>query len=276
MLILLAWCGRGNIVEVMKKRLFRLQVRGSFITFANEKKIREMRIGIIVAMEKELRQLRGLMDELNIERHGKKDFIRGRIAGSEVVLVQSGIGKVNAAIGAVELINNYAPELIMSTGVAGGASTDLNPMDVVVGTRYIYHDVYCGSEVSYGQFVGMPPHFDAPKEIVGKALALRCKEKIVAGEIVSGDWFVDTKEKMAAILEKCPKAVAVDMESASIAHTCYVYRVPFVSFRIISDVPLKDTNASQYYDFWDKIAEGSFEVTRMFIEELSSLTRSEK
>ena len=227
-------------------------------------------------MEKELRQLRGLMSDVSVVRHGKHDFIEGNIGGNEVMLLQSGIGKVNAAIGAVEMISAYSPELMVSSGVAGGACTELNPLDVVVGTRYMYHDVYCGSEVSYGQFVGMPPHFDAPKEIVGKALALRCKEKIVAGEIVSGDWFVDTKEKMAEILEKCPKAVAVDMESASIAHTCYVYRVPFVSFRIISDVPLKDTNASQYYDFWDKIAEGSFEVTRMFIEELSSLARSEK
>ncbi len=230
-----------------------------------------MRIGIIVAMEKEMRQLRGLMDEQSIERHGKNDFIRGGIGGNEVILLQSGIGKVNAAIGAVELINNYSPELVMSSGVAGGASIDLNPMDVVVGTRYRYHDVYCGNDVSYGQFVGMPPHFDAPKEIVQKALGIECKERIVAGEIVSGDWFVDTKEKIAAILEKCPKAVAVDMESAAIAQTCYIYRVPFVSFRIISDVPLKDTKASQYYDFWDKIAEGSFEVTRKFIENLSAV-----
>ena len=115
-----------------------------------------MRIGIIVAMEKEMRQLRGLMDEQSIERHGKNDFIRGGIGGNEVILLQSGIGKVNAAIGAVELINNYSPELVMSSGVAGGASIDLNPMDVVVGTRYRYHDVYCGNDVSYGQFVGMP------------------------------------------------------------------------------------------------------------------------
>lgn len=230
-----------------------------------------MRIGIIVAMEKELRQLRGLMDDQSVERHGCKDFIKGSIGDKEVVLQQCGIGKVNAAIGAVEMIHAYAPDLILSSGVAGGADIELNPLDVVVGTRYVYHDAYCGDEPAYGQIIGMPPFFTAQREIIEKARSLECTEKIVEGEIVSGDWFVNSKEKMAEILGKFPKAVAVDMESCAIAQTCHIYGVPFVSFRIISDVPLKDTNASQYYDFWDKIAKGSFEVTRMFIENLSAV-----
>ncbi|MBQ1626435.1 MAG: 5'-nucleosidase, partial [Prevotella sp.] len=67
------------------------------------------------------------------------------------------------------------------------------------------------------------------------------------------------------ILEKFPKAMAVDMESCSIAQTCYIYRVAFISFRIISDVPLKDQNASQYFDFWNRLAEGSFNATKSFL-----------
>jgi adenosylhomocysteine nucleosidase len=69
-------------------------------------------------------------------------------------------------------------------------------------------------------------------------------------------------------MDKFPDAMAVDMESCSIAQTCNVYNVPFISFRIISDVPLKDTDASQYYDFWERIAEGSFNVTRSFLESI--------
>ncbi len=92
--------------------------------------------------------------------------------------------------------------------------------------------------------------------------------KIHAGQIVSGEWFVDSKEKMRSILEHFPHAMAVDMESCSIAQTCHIYKTPFISFRIISDVPLKDTKAQQYFDFWAKMAEGSFNVTKAFLEKL--------
>jgi len=88
------------------------------------------------------------------------------------------------------------------------------------------------------------------------------------GLIVTGDWFVDSKEKMREIIGHFPEAKAVDMESAAIAQTCYLNQVPFISFRVISDIPLRDTDASQYHDFWNTIAENSFQVTRTFIESL--------
>ena len=79
---------------------------------------------------------------------------------------------------------------------------------------------------------------------------------------------MDTKEKMSSILEHFPEAKAVDMESCAIAHTCHLYHTPFISFRIISDIPLKDNKASMYFDFWARMAEGSFNVTRHFLESL--------
>lgn len=227
-----------------------------------------MKIGIIVAMEKEFTQLKTLLDESHTEQKNKHEFVIGEIGSNQVFMQQCGIGKVNAAIGAVEMINSYHPDLIISTGVAGGADVEMNPLDVVVGTRYYYHDVYCGSEVDYGQFVGMPPYFTSPQEIVEKALHLETENKIHRGTIVSGDWFVDTKEKMQDIVNHFPQAKAVDMESCSIAQVCYLYDVAFVSFRIISDVPLKDEKASQYFDFWERTANGSFQVTKQFLTKL--------
>ena len=232
-----------------------------------------MKIGVIVAMDKEFTQLKTLLDDSRTERKNKKDFVIGEIGNNQIFMQQCGIGKVNSAIGAVEMINNYHPDLIVSTGVAGGVQTEMNPLDVIIGTRYYYHDVYCGDEVNYGQFVGMPPYFSTNKELVKKAiesvensdLCHQGNSKVYSGPIVSGDWFVNTKEKMQSILEKFPKAMAVDMESCSIAQTCYIYRVAFISFRIISDVPLKDQNASQYFDFWNRLAEGSFNATKSFL-----------
>ena len=227
-----------------------------------------MRIGIIIAMEKELAQLRQLLSSPQEEtRHGKV-FHTGRIGNHDIVMQQCGIGKVNAAIGATEMLLTHHPDIVLSTGCAGGADTALEVTDVVVGTHYTYHDVYCGSEVEYGQFVGLPATFAADEALLAKALALDCSTRVHSGLMVSGDWFVDSQAKMRGILAHFPEAKAVDMESTAIAQVCHLYQVPFISFRIISDVPLSDHKASQYFDFWKRMAEGSFEVTRKFIASL--------
>lgn len=227
-----------------------------------------MKIGIIVAMDKEFIQLRTLLDDSRTERHNDKDYVLGNIETKEIIMQQCGIGKVNSAIGAVEMIDHYHPDVVISTGVAGGADASLNITEVVVSTECTYHDVYCGNECEYGQLLGTPARFKINKELIAKALSVTCGTPIHAGLIVSGDWFVDTREKMQSILDHFPEAKAVDMESCSIAHTCYLRHTPFISFRIISDVPLSDHKASQYFDFWNRMAEGSFNVTKSFLEKL--------
>lgn len=227
-----------------------------------------MRIGIIVAMDKEYSQLEGMLDGAHKEQHGHLTFTVGTVANKEVVLQKCGIGKVNSAVGTVEMIHHYQPDLIISSGCAGGAATSLHVGDVVVASSCAYHDAYCGDNVDFGQIMGMPPCYAAPEELVNKALSLSCKETIRSGLTVSGEWFVDSQDKMRTILTHFPEAMAVDMESCSIAQTCHLYHIPFISFRIISDVPLCDHKASQYFDFWDTMANGSFDVTRSFLEAL--------
>lgn len=227
-----------------------------------------MKIGIIVAMDKEFAQLATLLDHQEIEVHSQNEFILGSVEEKDIVLQKCGIGKVNSAIGTVEMIRNYHPDLIISSGCAGGADPQLNVGDVVVATQCIYHDAYCGDNVSFGQIMGMPERYDTSQELIDKALSMTCKETIRAGLTVSGDWFVDSREKMQDIIYHFPEAKAVDMESCSVAQTCYLYNTPFVSFRIISDVPLKDCKAAQYFDFWASMADGSFDVTRNFLKTL--------
>jgi adenosylhomocysteine nucleosidase len=226
------------------------------------------KIGIIVAMDKEFTHLKTLLDQSRTERRNGRDFVIGDIGGKQIIMQQCGIGKVNSAVGAVEMIDNYHPDLIISTGVAGGADVSLNPTDVVVASACTYHDAYCGTEVEFGQIMGLPARYHAPQELVAKALAVSCGVTIRSGLTVSGEWFVDSREKMQEILSRFPDAVAVDMESCSIAQTCHLYQTPFISFRIISDVPLKDNKAAQYFDFWNRMAEGSFNVTKSFLQVL--------
>ena len=209
-----------------------------------------MKIGIIVAMEKELKQLRPLFPE------------------DKVILQKSGIATVNAAIQTVEMIRQYKPDCIISTGCAGGNGEDINLQDVVVSSELTYHDVYCGKAIDdttvYGQVQGLPVRYQADPYLLEKALLTGAKP----GLVVTGDWFVDTKEKMQSIIDIFPEARAVDMESCAIAQVCYIYKVPFISFRLISDIPLRDTDASQYHDFWNTIAEHSFQITKTFVESL--------
>lgn len=209
-----------------------------------------MKIGIIVAMDKELRQLQQVFD------------------GNDVLVEKCGIGKVNAALGAQRMINEFHPDCIISSGCAGGNGDDINVQDVVVSTELTYHDVYCGTAVDnstqYGQVQGLPARYPADPWLLAKANLLN----VHSGLIVTGDWFVDSKTKMAEIIEKFPEAKAVDMESCAIAQTCYVNRVPFISFRVISDIPLRDTNAAMYHNFWDNVAEHSFQITKTFVESL--------
>ena len=208
-----------------------------------------MRIAIIVAMDKEFIRIKELLEQVEETAIGGRSYTSGRLGNNELVLHQCGIGKVNAAIGVTELIRLFNPDLVVSTGCAGGASDMLEVTDVVVSSQLAYHDVYCGyalGETVYGQVQGMPARYTTPREIVEKALA--CGERIHEGLIVTGDWFVDDQEKMRSIIRLFPEAMAVDMESAAIAQTCHVFGIPFVSFRVISDIPLKDTKASQYHD----------------------------
>ena len=215
-----------------------------------------MKIGIIVAMDKEFNQLQSLF------------------SSEDVIIQKSGIGKVNAALQTAKMISEYHPDAIISSGCAGGNGDDINVQDVVVSSQLAYHDVYCGEAIgkcAYGQVQGLPPRFEVDKNLLLKAFNLNKHLKDISvhpGLIVTGDWFVDTKEKMREIIRHFPEARAVDMESAAIAHTCYIYKVPFISFRVISDIPLRDTNAAMYHNFWDTIAENSFQVTKTFIESL--------
>lgn len=227
-----------------------------------------MKIGIIIAMDKEFSRVRALLGDVRETEHGGRRYVTGTAGGNTVVLHQCGIGKVNAAIGATGLIDGFAPDAVVSTGVAGGASTELRVQEVVVARQTCYHDAYCGDDVAYGQIPGLPARFDADAELLAKAASIDCGTRIHTGLTVTGDWFVDSREKMSAIIRRFPEALAVDMESAAIAHACHQRAVPFVSFRIISDIPLSDNKAAQYFNFWETMADNSFHVTQAFIERI--------
>lgn len=222
-----------------------------------------MKVGVLSAMTKEHVQLTGLLSDVRHEKDGKYEFVCGRLGDNELVLLQCGIGKVNAAVGATTLIRRYAPDCLVSTGCAGGVDESLKVMDVVVGTETVYHDVTIpGCE--QGQIQGLPARFRASQELVETALQSNARP----GLICTGDQFISDRTQLNRIKTSFPEALAVDMESAAIAQTCYLHAVPFVSFRVLSDTPGADEHLQQYLNFWDEMAEHSFEVTRHFLSAL--------
>ena len=222
-----------------------------------------MKIGILSAMSKEHQQLTALLTESHTEQEGRYDFVCGHLGKNELILLQCGIGKVNAAVGTATLIRRYAPDCIISTGCAGGIDASLKVMDVVVSTEVTYHDVSIPGE-EHGQVQGLPARFHAEQELTERAIAMGAH----AGLICSGDQFISDRAQLDIIKANFPEALAVDMESAAIAQTCFLLQTPFVSFRILSDTPGADEHIQQYLNFWDEMANRSFDTTRNFLSNL--------
>lgn len=225
-----------------------------------------MKIGILVAMTSEYDRIASLLEGLTDCTFGHFTYKKGLLNGNEIILRQCGIGKVNAAVGTAELIRTFSPDCMISTGVAGGIDPCLGVMDVVVSNRVVYHDVWCGMGCEKGQMQGMPVFFDACKTLVECAVNVADgMQRIHAGLICTGDQFITSRSELDCIKSVFPEGLAVDMESAAIAHTCHIYGVPFVSFRIISDTPGADGHQQQYDNFWTEMADRSFDVTRKFL-----------
>ena len=231
-----------------------------------------MKIGVLTAMTSEFEQLAAMLDGVaKCEKNGI-EYLAGCVGKNEIILRQCGIGKVNAALGAAELIRAFAPDAMVSTGVAGGIDSCLGVMDVVVSSSIVYHDVWCGMGCEYGQVQGMPAMFAADEAMCSAARSLNNdadnRTRIHAGLICTGDQFITNRDELDKIKTNFPAGLAVDMESAAIAQTCHIYGVPFVSFRIISDTPGVDKHIEQYENFWGEMADRSFGVTRRFLTKL--------
>lgn len=222
-------------------------------------------IGVLTAMNVEYRQVAAMMQDAQTIESGPQVFLVGTIGENKVVLLQCGIGKTNAAAGVTNLIITFHPDCVISTGVAGGIDTSLEVMDVVIGKDVCYHDVSCGDNCDPGQVQGLPRFFFGDERLVSVAKSLEAGVRIVPGLICTGDQFITNRDELNVIKAKYPQGLAVDMESAAIAQVCHLWKVPSLSFRIISDIPGVDAHFEQYLDFWETMADKSFAVTKEFL-----------
>lgn len=218
------------------------------------------KIGIIGAMDVEVAHLLTLMgDEVKKTEAGSIVFAEGKIHGVDVVVVRSGLGKVNAALCVQRLILQFGCTHIINTGIAGAMEKGIGVMDFVVSTEAVYHDV---DATGFGYKLGQVPQmkvfsFTADKEMVEKVKKIFAESdfskehKLFEGRIATGDQFISDPVIKAKIIENFAPA-CVDMESAAIAHACYLSNIPFVLIRCMSDNA--DDLSSNGYDFNEAVA----------------------
>ncbi|ABN74721.1 5'-methylthioadenosine/S-adenosylhomocysteine nucleosidase [Actinobacillus pleuropneumoniae] len=221
-----------------------------------------LKIGIIGAMAQEVEILRNLMVEAKVIEIAGCKIYDGKINNTQVALLQSGIGKVAAAVGTALLLELTKPDVIINTGSAGGLDANLNVGDIVISTEVRHHDAdVTAFGYEKGQLPANPAAFLPNEQLVSVALkeTQTAGFNAVSGLICSGDVFVNGAEKIAQIRQDFPNVAAVEMEAAAIAQVCHAFNVPFVVVRAISDVADKESHLS-FDEFLPLAAKNSSEI----------------
>jgi adenosylhomocysteine nucleosidase len=207
-----------------------------------------LKIAIIGAMEEEVTILREKIENREETIIANCEFSTGKLNGVDVVLLKSGIGKVNAAMSTAILLERFKPDYVINTGSAGGFLQTLNVGDIVISTEVAHHDVdVTAFGYEYGQVPGMPARYTADAKLV--AAAEQCAQQItdiqvVKGLIATGDSFMNDPVRVDFVRTKFTDLYAVEMEAAAIAQVCTQFAVPFVIIRALSDIAGKESNVS--------------------------------
>lgn len=228
-------------------------------------------LGIIGAMPQEVEQLKKEMDHVEIITVAKMDFYKGKICGKDVVVVRSGVGKVNAAICVQILADRFGVDGIVNTGVAGSLQAEINIGDMVLSTDAVQHDMDAtGFSYPVGQIPQMKEFsFTADKALrtLAKVCCARVNPDIAVyeGRVLTGDQFISDKEKKTWLV-KTFNGACTEMEGAAIAQAAYLNQIPFLIVRAISD-KADDSAHVDYGEFEQRAIVHSVNLTRELIKE---------
>lgn len=240
---------------------------------ALENLTRPPRIALIGAMDQEIELLKNSLQNVDTRMVAGYPFYTGMLDGVEVVLLKSGIGKVNAAIGTTLLLQQFEPDCVINTGSAGGFDAALDVGDVVISDEVRHHDVdvtVFGYEP--GQVPGLPAAFTADPLLARMAeecIAQMPHVNTVRGLIATGDSFMNCPTRVASTRVLFPSMKAVEMEAAAIAQTCHQFGTPFIVIRALSDIAGKESNLS-FEQFLEKAAQHSAEMVIAIVKRIAA------
>ncbi len=229
-------------------------------------------LGIIGAMDEEVAKIKEQMDDVKVMSKAAMDFYEGTLNGKDVVVVRSGIGKVNAAMCTQILVDTYGVEAVINTGIAGSLNAQIDIGDIVLSTDTLEHDM---DAVAFGYPLGQIPRMDTLSfKADGKLRALAkkvCDEvvpevSVFEGRVVSGDQFVSDKGKKDWLVENFD-GYCTEMEGAAIAHAAYLNGIPFLIIRAISD-KADDSASMDYPTFEAQAIEHSVKLLLAMCEQM--------
>lgn len=228
-------------------------------------------IGIIGAMEEEVEILKSSIENRETIQIAHVIFYKGNIEDKQVVLAQSGIGKVNAAITATLLINEFKPDLIINTGSAGSVDSELNIGDIIISNKVYYHDVNATAfGYKLGQVPSMPEFYETDSKLID--LAKSSIEQLdlngVVGEVATGDSFIGSIDQRKVIKSNFPTASVVEMEAGAIAQTCYQYNVPIIVTRAVSDLADKESDVT-FEEFLKVACVNSSKIVKLLLNRVA-------
>ena len=223
-----------------------------------------MMLGIIGAMDEEVLEIKNALTDVSVETVTGMDFYRGKVNGKEVVVVRSGIGKVNAAVCSQILVDRFGVEAIVNTGIAGSLRAEINIGDIVLSTDSVQHDM---DATGFGYPAGQIPRMDTfafPADEKLLNLAKECCARVnpdiqtFTGRVVSGDQFISEKGKKQWLTETFDGS-CTEMEGAAIAQVCYLNHIGCLIIRAISD-KADDSANMDYQEFEAKAIEHSVKL----------------
>lgn len=228
-------------------------------------------IGIIGAMEEEVKILKSSIQSCEVFKIAHVLFYKGQIENKEVVLAQSGIGKVNAAITTTLLIENFKPDLIINTGSAGSVDANLNIGDIIISNKVYYHDADATAfGYKLGQIPSMPEYYESDQTFI--SLAKESVEELglnhTVGEVATGDSFIGAIELRKAVKENFPSSNVVEMEAGAIAQTCYQFNVPIIVTRAVSDLADKASDVT-FEEFLKVACVNSSKIVKLLLNRVA-------
>ena len=226
------------------------------------------KIGIIFAMKQELDETKKIFKDVKTYSIYDLTIYECKKEDITCFLVESGIGKVNAARSTQILINNMNVDCVLNIGVAGSVSKDINKCDIVVADKLVQHDfdlMPLGFEK--GEIPNIGKYVKCDTKLVEIAKTIEINTNVKVGVIASGDIFV-TDEKMGAKINEKFDALCVEMEGASVAQVCYLCKMPFLVIRAISDSPYENNNNITFEEFLKISADMVSKFVEHFIEKI--------
>ena len=230
-----------------------------------------MKIGIIAAMPEELLHLTQNLDKTQEIQVLGNTYYTGTIGKTEVVLVQSGIGKVMSAMSVAVLADHFQVETIINTGSAGALAEGIAVGDVVIADKLVYHDVdVTAFGYAYGQMAGQPLYFESDKKFIDgiKENLSQLEQTCHLGLIATGDSFIAGDDKIASIKSHFPGVLAVEMEGAAIAQAAQALGLPFLVIRAMSDNANHEASIS-FDEFIIEAGRRSAQVLLAFLKALN-------